>query len=341
MKDVVVVIVVQYAATLSPSFFECVRSVIESGGRLLVVDQASTGEAVERIKETIPSVTVIRNPRNTGFAAGANQAVRFLLSSPHSSCETIVFLDARTVADPKTIGALVQTLRERRGVGMVGPKWLSLYEEHALDESLHEQVASDRVFSLGVVRHAGGPFTHAGFGQTDTEEGGAHEATALHYGLLAVHASALGRIKLDDETYLDPWFLTTDVFIDAAWRFTRAGYGVECARDIEVHWPCGVFTRSRRRSIFRQLHDRTERSERALAIFNALCLPLMHVSMWRLVMEIPAAAWNLFRWKLFLLVFDRASLAVFWGLPRHLGWILRRRKALRAFDTKARDELET
>src|SRR3990167_6691472 len=101
MKDVVVVIVVQYAATLSPSFFECERPVIESGVRLLVVDQASTGEAVERIKETIPSVTVIRNPRNTGFAAGANQAVRFLLSSPHSSCETIVFLDARTVAGPK------------------------------------------------------------------------------------------------------------------------------------------------------------------------------------------------------------------------------------------------
>lgn len=326
MKRVAIVTVVQHALAVSPAFFECVAPLVEDGARVIVIDQASTGETSALIRGRFSHATVIRNARNTGFASGANQAVRLLQSSSPQAYDMIAFLDMRAVVSAETLRALCVRMRHTPLLGLVGPKWLSLFDEHALDESLHEQVASDRVFSLGLACKRGLPFSHIGFGTTDAGEGGLSDVEALHAGLICANMQALCQVKIDDETFVDPWWVTADALTDLGWRMRKAGFRVQCDGDAEAHWPCGVFARARRRSAFRQLQERTERLERALVVRNAICLYLVHDSILGALMSLPITVWNLARWSLFLLVCDRVSLVALWSWPRHMGWIVRRRR---------------
>lgn len=328
MKGVAIVTVVQHAATTSPAFFSCVGQAMEDGARLVVIDQASTGETIDRIRGTFPHATVIRNPRNTGFASGANQAVRLLLSSSSHAYDTIAFLDTRAMVSTETLRALCRHMRQTPFLGLLGPKWLSLYDEQALDESLHEQVASDRVYSLGLSCTRGMPPLHVGMGTTNVGDEGLRDAEALHAGLVCVNARAMYQLKLDDATSVDPWWVTEDALTDLGWRMRRAGFAVQCDGGAEAHWPCGVFVRPRRRSAFREMQERTERRGRALSVRNAICLFLVHDSVGRILMSLPITMWNLARWSLYLLLFDRASLPALWSWPRHVTWIVRRRRLI-------------
>ena len=324
MKRTAIVTVVQHAAMMSPAFFECVGKAVEDGARLVVIDQASVGDTIERIRGAFPHATVIRNARNTGFASGANQAVRLLLTSP-LAYDTIAFLDTRAMVPTETLRALCARVRQTPSLGLVGPKWLSLYDEQALDESLHEQVASDRVLSLGLLCRRGMPLSHVGFGTTDAGDGGLRDVDALHAGLVCASTRAIEQVQLDDETYLDPWWVTADALTDLGWRMRRAGFYVQCDVDVEAHWPCGIFVRPRRRSAFREMQERTERLERALSVRNAICLFLVHDSISRILVLLPITAWNIMRWSLYLLLFDRASLPALWSWMRYFRWIVRRR----------------
>ncbi len=60
----------------------CVRSLLETeypGIRVIVVDNASTDGSVEALRAEYPSMQILRNERNVGYAAGANCGIRVAL----------------------------------------------------------------------------------------------------------------------------------------------------------------------------------------------------------------------------------------------------------------------
>ena len=84
-------------------------------GELIVVDNGSN-DGTEAFLARRADVTVIRNPKNRGVAAGRNQGLRAARG------EFVALLDVDTVPAPEAFVRLVDYLRGSRDAGLVGPK---------------------------------------------------------------------------------------------------------------------------------------------------------------------------------------------------------------------------
>jgi N-acetylglucosaminyl-diphospho-decaprenol L-rhamnosyltransferase len=107
------VVVVNYNA--GASVLDCLRAVAaESPAEILVVDNASTDGSVERIAQEHPDMRLVRNTRNTGFAAAANQGIR------ETRAESVFLLNPDAIVRPGTLHALGAALAEHPRAGAVG-----------------------------------------------------------------------------------------------------------------------------------------------------------------------------------------------------------------------------
>jgi GT2 family glycosyltransferase len=78
-----------------------------------VVDNASQDDTVERAQKSDPGACVIKNPKNIGFAAAANQGARMAPGN------ILLFLNPDAIAQPGALDAIAKAL-EQEGVGAVG-----------------------------------------------------------------------------------------------------------------------------------------------------------------------------------------------------------------------------
>lgn len=81
---------------------------------VIVVDNGSTDGSVEAIRARFPTVKLIANERNVGFAGANNQGIR--ASTGHYA----LLLNSDTIAPPGSIERLVRFADERERAGMVG-----------------------------------------------------------------------------------------------------------------------------------------------------------------------------------------------------------------------------
>ncbi|MFQ6676642.1 MAG: glycosyltransferase family 2 protein [Fidelibacterota bacterium] len=108
---------------------ETVIPQIESvGGEVIVVDNASTDETVERIKPHLPAlreqagraqrddITLIVNEKNLGFSRANNQALE------KARGEFVFLLNPDTRMEPGTVGTLIKKLKEDETLGAVAPQ---------------------------------------------------------------------------------------------------------------------------------------------------------------------------------------------------------------------------
>lgn len=101
----------------------------ERGGRVLIVDNHSDDGSAELIAKAIAErgwetwAELVRSPVNGGFAAGNNVGVR------HARADTYLLLNSDTVVRPGTLDTLAQVLKDRPGVGLVGPRLESVSGE--------------------------------------------------------------------------------------------------------------------------------------------------------------------------------------------------------------------
>ena len=83
---------------------------------VIVVDNASKDGSVDMLRAEFPEVTTIASPDNLGFARGNN------LGFERSKGDVVAFVNPDMVLAPGSILGLVEFLRARPKVGMVGPK---------------------------------------------------------------------------------------------------------------------------------------------------------------------------------------------------------------------------
>jgi len=86
---------------------------------VLVVDNASSDDSVEAVRERYPEVRVIANPQNAGFARANNQGLR------ETHGELVLFLNSDAELRPGALQALVSALDRRPELGLVGPRTLN------------------------------------------------------------------------------------------------------------------------------------------------------------------------------------------------------------------------
>lgn len=100
----------------------CLRSILEgdrTAMEIIVVDNASRDGSVEMLKREFPSVQVIENEANYGFARAANIGIRA------SSGRYVLLLNPDTEVQPHAFSTFIRFADENPGIGIIGPKILN------------------------------------------------------------------------------------------------------------------------------------------------------------------------------------------------------------------------
>jgi GT2 family glycosyltransferase len=102
---------------------QCLRSIAKSGTRhsynVQVVDNSSTDDTVPLLQAQFPTVRVIANNENRGFAAANNQALR------QTRARFVLLLNPDTVIHDGAIDALGRFLEDHQDAWAVGPAILN------------------------------------------------------------------------------------------------------------------------------------------------------------------------------------------------------------------------
>ena len=93
---------------------------------IVVLDNFSEDGSEQAIREKFPSVTVIQNGANLGYAEGNNRGMRWALAH---GADYIFILNNDTEADRECLANLVQVAESDSGIGILGPRPFSYSEK--------------------------------------------------------------------------------------------------------------------------------------------------------------------------------------------------------------------
>lgn len=130
----------------------CLESLVKQdypAQQVVVVDNASSDDSVERICGAFPAIPVVIAERNRGFAAGSNLGIRYALER---GAEFVWLLNNDTVCPPDTVRKLVKAAADPQ-VGVVGTV-LRYFGEPARIQAWGGGSATR---SMGFVRHFESP----------------------------------------------------------------------------------------------------------------------------------------------------------------------------------------
>ncbi len=196
---------------------ECLRSLEAQEMRLqvIVVDNASTDGSPEMVRERFPTVTLIQNDRNLGFAQANNIGIR--RSTGH-----YIFLINSDVNVPRDcLSHILKYMEDNPAVGLLGPRMLgpdgksarSCMRFPTIWNSLCRALALDAVFSKS--RRFGG------FLMRDFDHEQIADVEVLNGWFWAVRRAALNSVGLLDER-----FFIYGEDIDWCRRFHCAGWKI-------------------------------------------------------------------------------------------------------------------
>ncbi len=102
---------------------QCLASAVAAvpPAHVIVVDNASHDESVAMIRREFPTVTLIANEANRGFAAGTNQGIRCALTAEPLP-EYVLLLNPDAFLRPGALAALVRFMDAHPRVGAVGAR---------------------------------------------------------------------------------------------------------------------------------------------------------------------------------------------------------------------------
>lgn len=98
---------------------------------IILVDNGSTDGSVAFVKARYPTVTVIENPRNEGFARGANLGIRV------GRGELVALLNNDAVASPQWLAELAKEFTTDPRIGLCGSKLLRQEDPQIIDHAGH------------------------------------------------------------------------------------------------------------------------------------------------------------------------------------------------------------
>jgi len=191
---------------------ECVESVLQSeydNYRVLVVDNGSIDGSPEYLACRFPSIELLANSSNLGFAAGNNVGLHHALDR---GADHVFVLNNDTSVDPEMLGLLVGCVQGDERIGIVAPKIL-YYQQR------------DRIWRLGDRIHPWLPVPLS-VGRDQVDVGQFSEPFDVDYVTLCgalVKSQVLRSVGLLDERF---FFTYEDA--DFCQRSRAAGYRIVC-----------------------------------------------------------------------------------------------------------------
>jgi GT2 family glycosyltransferase len=185
---------------------DCLTSLLASDydeAEYVVIDNASIDESVEFLSRRFPSVKVIRNETNLGFAGGNNVGLQELES------DFAVLVNPDAIVSPELVSDLIASFRADDRIGVAGCKTYypgSMRIQHA----------------GGYIEYPRGVPGHIGLDELD--EGQYDRLTDVDYVTGAVFA--IRRQLLEDTGLFDPGYFLYFEEADLCFRARKAGYRV-------------------------------------------------------------------------------------------------------------------
>lgn len=186
-----------------------------------LIDNGSSDGSAEYVRQKYPSVKVIRNSRNLGFAEAYNRAIS------RTEAEYVVLLNNDTeVLNPKWLNVLVKTATEESNVAAVATKMVSM-ENHRL---------LDSVGSMGIPYWRG--FVDIGKGEPDAD----HYSNGFEPFAFCGGAALIRRSAFTDAGKFDGKFFLYAEDPDLSWRLRLLGWKIPYAPDAKVAHALGEST---------------------------------------------------------------------------------------------------
>ena len=98
---------------------DCLKSLYDSelhDSEIIIVNNKSTDDSIEKIKNQYPHITIISTTKNKGYAGGCNYGAR------EANGELLVFLNNDTEVDKNWLNPLIQLLDSNPKIASVQPK---------------------------------------------------------------------------------------------------------------------------------------------------------------------------------------------------------------------------
>jgi GT2 family glycosyltransferase len=168
--------------------------------KVVVVDNGSTDGSVRWLAQEHPEIHVLRNPRNLGFAAANNQAIR-ATESPY-----LVTLNNDTQATTEWLAELVAAVESNAAVGMVASQMLLAHAPGVTD-------------AAGIEVDWTGTAWQRRRGEPPDQTGDPMEVFGPCAG-----AALYRRTMLDEIGLFDEGFFAYYEDVDLAWRAQNAGW---------------------------------------------------------------------------------------------------------------------
>jgi len=201
-SPLVSVVIVNYNS--GTGLMDCIRSVLYSeysNKELIVVDNASDDDSVQRVEALNLKVKILRNPLNLGFSRGGNAGIA------RAKGEFVVIMNPDTIVDSAWLSCLVDAAERYPHAAFLQPKILLMDDPHLLN-------------SAGNMIHIAGFGVCRGIGRSDAEPFQTETEVCYSSGACTLaRTEALREIGLMDEL-----FFAYGEDKDWGWRALMAGW---------------------------------------------------------------------------------------------------------------------
>ncbi len=211
-----------------PNLFASIKDQTFRNVSVTVVDNASQDGTVAWLHETHPSIAVLRNFRNQGFARGHNQGIALVLSrwpEANWSRRYILITNPDIEFAPECLSRLIEEMESDATLAACGPKLLCA-RTVGQDEDRMVTERTNVIDSTGIVISKSRRVTDRGAGEDDR---GRFDRDTDVFGLsgacLCVRASVIADAKIAGE-FFDEDFFAYKEDVDIAWRMRRLGMRV-------------------------------------------------------------------------------------------------------------------
>jgi GT2 family glycosyltransferase len=224
----------------------CLQSVIEEVERFwpfdsetIVVDNCSTDGSLEMVRRQFPSVLIIENTENRGFAFANNQAIR------RSSGRFILLLNSDAEIFPGALASMIEVLESDPQVAGCGPMLLN--PDGSLQEACQPMLTPWREFWRLSFLDRFWPL--ATYRLTRWDHGLLHEVEVLKGACLMLRREALDQVGLLDTRY----FMYSEE-VDLCFRLRQAGWKIYWVPRASVLHFGGASTRQVELDMYVQLY---------------------------------------------------------------------------------------
>lgn len=213
-------------------------SVVSSGYEnlsVVVADNASADDSISLLENKFPSVKIISNPVNEGFAKGYNTALKQV------SAEYFVLLNSDVEVVTGWIQPVISLMERDKSIAACQPKILSFIQK---DEFEYAGAGG------GWIDQYGYPFSRGRVFETCEKDTGQYDDTSEIF--WATGAAFFVRATVFEEMEgFDEYFFAHQEEIDLCWRIQQAGYKIYVEpSSVVYHVGGGTLQKGNKRKVF-------------------------------------------------------------------------------------------